>query len=356
MADNEPMIQGTQGGVANAAALIAGMQDSQEPPVEDQETSEATQEPQENIQAEGADVPEEEGDETLTEEAEIDEIEAADEIEADDDESEDDEPDTVHVEPPISWSEAEKAEFAELPPAVQRTVARRESEREAAFTTRSQEIAGDKAQLDEAVKVAGERWIGQLTLVDGLLEEAAEANGFTKEPDWQTLKQSMDPDVYRDLREEWNDRKSRFDGLLAKRQQIAQQAQVEAGERTQAYITAEQARTAAEWPAYKANPDEAMSPIRAYLRSEGVSDDNISQLIDADFIRVVRKAKAYDELQQKKPAVKKRVSKAKTVAKPGAAASRSRQKGERVRSAMTSAQQRPSVRSLASVFAELRKE
>src|SRR5215471_14265078 len=60
-------------------------------------------------------------------------------------------PPAAAIEPPTSWSTDEKQAFKELPPALQQTVARRESQREAALTQRSQEAA------DARRAYAGER-------------------------------------------------------------------------------------------------------------------------------------------------------------------------------------------------------
>src|SRR5215472_4709308 len=49
---------------------------------------------------------------------------------------------------PQSWNDEERAEFAKLPPALQSTIARRESQREAALTRSSQEAAENRRQYD----------------------------------------------------------------------------------------------------------------------------------------------------------------------------------------------------------------
>jgi hypothetical protein len=59
-------------------------------------------------------------------------------------------PDQPEVVPaPVGWSDEDRAHFATLPLNVQKTIARRESEREKALGTKSQEFADSKRRLDE---------------------------------------------------------------------------------------------------------------------------------------------------------------------------------------------------------------
>lgn len=58
-------------------------------------------------------------------------------------------PELPPIDPPRSWSKEDKAEFAQYPRAAQEIIARRESERERAFT-RSQQEAAERAKAFEA--------------------------------------------------------------------------------------------------------------------------------------------------------------------------------------------------------------
>lgn len=73
----------------------------------------------------------------------------ADEIEVTDD-------DLQPITPPVSWTAEEKAEFAELPRALQETLTRRESEREKFVQTKAQEVkqATQKAEQTAAERIA----------------------------------------------------------------------------------------------------------------------------------------------------------------------------------------------------------
>lgn len=74
------------------------------------------------------------------------EAEAAEAVEA--------EADLPPITPPVSWTAEEKAEFAELPRALQETLTRRESEREKFVQTKAQEA---KQALTKAEQTAAER-------------------------------------------------------------------------------------------------------------------------------------------------------------------------------------------------------
>src|SRR5215472_1855872 len=53
------------------------------------------------------------------------------------------------IEPPASWNAEEKQSFSQLPPALQQTIARRESQREAALTRSSQEAAESRRAFEQ---------------------------------------------------------------------------------------------------------------------------------------------------------------------------------------------------------------
>lgn len=79
-------------------------------------------------------------------EPEIDEADIAEAAEAEANES--------PIVPPVSWTAEEKAEFAELPRALQETLTRRESEREKFVQTKAQEA---KANIQKVEQTAAER-------------------------------------------------------------------------------------------------------------------------------------------------------------------------------------------------------
>lgn len=96
---------------------------------------------------------EEQPQEVPTDELHPDDVAAleAEDAEAGDDAGPDDLP---PITPPVSWTAEEKAEFAELPRALQETLTRRESEREKFVQTKAQEV---KAATQKIEQTAAER-------------------------------------------------------------------------------------------------------------------------------------------------------------------------------------------------------
>jgi len=101
--------------------------------------------------------------------------------------------------PPAAWSAEEKAEFAKLPPELQRSIARRETERETAFFGKTNELAEQRKRFDRLEQVIGarrEHWlksgmdeataVGQLIVLadmadrdfSGFVKHLAEVRGF----------------------------------------------------------------------------------------------------------------------------------------------------------------------------------
>lgn len=95
------------------------------------------------------------------------------------------------IDPPASWTEAEKAEFMDLPPEVQQAVARRESDRDSHFQQQSAHIAQQRKQAEEALAEAAQKR-------DALLSQLETAQSIP-EPDIAMLdpdSDSYNPDQY----------------------------------------------------------------------------------------------------------------------------------------------------------------
>jgi hypothetical protein len=72
---------------------------------------------------------------------------------AQDQEAEQEAQTTEVIEPPRSWSAEEKAEFTKLPPEIQRTLSRREADRDRLLTQKANELAREKRRFDELDRV-----------------------------------------------------------------------------------------------------------------------------------------------------------------------------------------------------------
>ena len=357
MADEAQSRTGSDGGgtVQNAAALIAGLRSENmgsAPPAEAPSVEAPAQ--SENFDREEGE-PSSEYTMPAAEEFAEDDVEAAPEAEQDIpevDNAEDYSPEEEPVTLPATWTEAERQELSELPSDVQNAIVRREQEREAAFTQRQTELSSDREQLDDAVKMAGERWDEQLNNVDHLLNVSAQMHGFTgQEPNWAELRQTMDRDTFDDYHFNWQQAKKNFEGILAGAQQAKHQVNELVSEKQNDWIEAERTKTGERWPEYKANRDKAMGPLLDYLAEKGVPEMQRVQLNDDTFISVVQDAAKWHALQKEKPGTNKRVRQAKKVGRPGAPASNDRRKRGEIDSAKRNAKD---TRGLAAVFSAMR--
>jgi hypothetical protein len=129
------------------------------------------------------------------------------------------------IDPPASWSDADKATFAQLPPAAQAVIARRESERDKVVQQRTQEIAEErKATAAERQAIDGQRtqFLESLqVLMDAVVPEARQFAEIT-DAQWQQL--SVDnPAQYVQLRAARDALAEKFGRIQAAKQRVEQE-------------------------------------------------------------------------------------------------------------------------------------
>lgn len=116
----------------------------------------------------------------------------ADDLTADDLEVEPDADEAPAIKPPVSWTDEEKAVFAELPPEAQKAVARREAERERFVQSKAGEAAQATARASrEAAAITAQAEQFHLQQLSGFLVEVP------AKPSYQM--QNEDPYAYADL-------------------------------------------------------------------------------------------------------------------------------------------------------------
>jgi|6_EtaG_2_1085325.scaffolds.fasta_scaffold00198_17 hypothetical protein len=349
--------------VDNAAGLIAQMREAPEPvpstaPTDDAPATPA--EPQAEAEAEA-----QAGDDQVADaepEAPEQDAEAADDITDDPSAPEQDEgedaDETPTVDAPTAFSDAEKAEFASLPVEAQQIVAGREAERDTAFQTKTTELGERSKLLDAAVQAAQNSSLEQLQMSSALMAEAMQASGFVEEPNWQELRATMDRDDVQDIRDAWDDTQRRLGSFQQNFQQAKQNMQTQADGNKREYIAGENKETASRWPDYAnlKTREAAVNGLYDYLETEGVTREQSANLADANFITIARKAMAYDALQKSKPGVKKKVSKAPKMGKPGAPKSKATGRAEGIRAALQQAGNSTNPNDIAGLFAALRQQ
>jgi|SRR5215472_4044734 len=260
------------------------------------------------------------------------------------------------IAPPASWNAEEQAEFAKLPPAVQQTISRRESQREAALTRTSQEAAESRRAFEgergAAVALRNEYLQGLQKMLLLAAPEAAMLNNI----DWVQV-QAQSPAEYTRLQAMREQLRTRLGGIeqeFAQRQGEMQQYQQNM---LQEHVAREHTQLAQKWPDFA---DEAKAePLRRdlglYLRDTGgFSPAEINQAYDHRLVLMATKAMMWDRQQAARTtADTKRANTAPQVARPGNSQGTDRGPTQRLQSAVNRLGRTNSVRDAGSLIAEL---
>lgn len=172
-----------------------------------------------------------------------------------------------------------------------------------------QEAQTRKQQFDEGL----EQLRQSLTLGNQLLQ------GEYAQIDWASLEKS-DPVQYLSLRTKFEDRQRQLlQGFQFLQQEDAKRSETSQKEFAK-YIEEEGKKlvnAVPEWADSKTKAKETQG-IKEYLKSQGFTDTDVSQVYDHRLVLVARDAMRYRELKSKQPVVTKKVNEAPKLAKPGA--------------------------------------
>jgi hypothetical protein len=265
-------------------------------------------------------------------------------------------PAAAAIEPPASWSQDEKAAFSQLPPALQQTVARRESQREALVTQRSQEAAEARRAFDgerqAAVALRSEYLQGlQKMMVLAAPEAAALSN-----VDWVAV-QAQSPAEYTRLHAMREALRSRLGAIEQEFQQG--QAQLSAYQQQQLgqLVAAEHQALNAKMPDFGDGVKGAQlrKDLGTYLRDAGgFTPQEISTAYDHRLVVLATKAMLYDrQLANAASADAKRNNPAPQVRAPGTSQDNDRGPQGRLQARVNRLGRTNSVRDAGSLIAEI---
>ena len=246
--------------------------------------------------------------ETETEEVEYveDDEEGEYEVEEDDEEAEPDQPQTYTVR--VDGEEYEVTEEELL----------NGYSRQQAYTKRSQELAEQrKAFESEAaqVKLMRDTYAQQLEQLSAQLQQANQ-----QEPDWAELAKQYSAEDLIVYKAQLDQQKEYARQVEAERQAVAQQQmqeQQQAMKQRLAEQKKEMLNRIPQWQNDEVRNNERMQVIEYAQRRIGFSEEEIANASDARAIELLYKAWQWDNLQQKKPAAKKKAAKAPKMAKSG---------------------------------------
>ncbi len=207
-------------------------------------------------------------------------------------------------------------------------------QRQQAYTKRSQELAEQRKAFEaEAQQVAQMR-----DAYAQQLEQLSQYNQQTlsdAEPDWDALSKEYSAEELFLYKTKLDQQKEQARQVEAERQVIAQQQAQEQQAQMQQHLAAqreEMLNRIPQWRDEDKRTSEREQVIKYAQQSVGFSPQEIANASDARAIELLYKAWQWDNLQSKKPAAKKKASKAPKMAKAGQpktkaqVASRQRQK------------------------------
>jgi hypothetical protein len=206
-------------------------------------------------------------------------------------------PPAAAIEPPTSWSTEEKQAFSQLPPVLQQTVARRESQREAALTQRSQEAAEARRAYDGERQAAVAQRTEYLAGLQKMMVLAAPQAEALNNVDWEALAAQNPAECVR-LQAMKESLKSRLGAIEQEFQQG--QAQLSAYQQQQLaeVITKEHRALNEKMPDFSdpVKGNQLRKDLGTYLRDAGgFTEKEINTAYDHRLVMLATKAMLYDK-------------------------------------------------------------
>lgn len=234
-----------------------------------------------------------------------------------DDEADDDESDEEQIEVTID-GEKTTVSLSELRDGYQR---------QADYTRKTQELATQRQQFEAYANQNVQNLQQQTQHAQALTQLLEQQVVADQNIDWDRLSYE-DPTQYIRMKEQVGQRRELLNQAKQQHEQVKQQEQQLAQQKHAEFVEAQRQALFQEWPHWK-DPEVAkreQTVMRDYLLSNGIAESDVQALADFNVIKLVEKARKYDELQSKKPLTQKRLREAPKVVKPKAAKSRKEQR------------------------------
>lgn len=263
-------------------------------------------------------------------------------------------PKAAAIDPPASWSAEDKQAFSQLPPALQQTVARRESQREAALTQRSQEAAEAKRAFEGERQAAVAQRVEYLQGLQKMLTLAAPDAAALENIDWMAV-QAQSPAEYTRLQALRDNMRSRLGAIEQHYQQQQQQLSALQAQQLAEHVAREHVQLNQRWPDYG---DEVKGPqlrkeLSTYL-ADTFSQEELGKAYDHRLVVLATKAMLYDRQQSlAASADTKRNNAAPQVRAPGNSQGSDRGPAQRLQARVNQLGRTNSVRDAGSLIAEL---
>jgi hypothetical protein len=192
--------------------------------------------------------------------------------------------------------------------------------RQADYTRKTQELAKEREAFSteaDAVRAERQRYASQLAKLEEVLTHATPA-----EPDWDTLREG-DPAVFAATYAAWDQRQKEISAVSAERARADQKVQADNLDARRNLVKQEGQKLVAAIPSWS-DPEIAKTEQKAiaeYARSLGFEDDDLNAVTDHRLVLLLRDGMNFRKAEKSKPAIDKKIEKARVVA-PGSPATR----------------------------------
>lgn len=206
-------------------------------------------------------------------------------------------------------------------------------QRQQAYTKRSQELAEQRKAFEAEAQQVAQMRDAYAQQLEQLSEQLQQVND--QEPDWNELAKQYSAEELFVYKAQLDKQKEQARQVESERQAIAQQQAQEQQAQMQQHLAKQREEMLDRIPQWRdedIRTSEREQVIKYAQQSVGFSPQEIANASDARAIELLYKAWQWDNLQSKKPAAKKKASKAPKMAKAGQpktksqVASRQRQK------------------------------
>ena len=190
-------------------------------------------------------------------------------------------------------------------------------QRQADYTRKTQDLASQRKQADEAFTQQRQDIEAQAQQMNVLTQQLQQMTQADQNIDWNQL-MDEDPAMYIRMKEQAGQRQQALAQANQQQQYLQQQSQAEQETKQQEFVAKQYDQLLTEWPEWKdsTKAQAGKQAISTYLEGNGFNSEEIGQLSDFRTLKVIDKARKYDELQAGKPQVKKRANKAPQLIKP----------------------------------------
>ena len=197
--------------------------------------------------------------------------------------------------------------------------------RQASYTRKSQELAEQRKAYDsELANVTQERQ--QYAQLIGQLEQQLQADTPESQPDWDALYKANPIEAARQERQ-WRTqeeaRTKKLEAIQQEQERIRQTNEKEHANYLQSVITAENAKLTEVIPEWKDNKvaGNEKGQLREWLLDQGITNEEMQQLIKADHVKLLRKAWLYDKGVKRVSKARTKQSNSKKTVRPGSSKS-----------------------------------